>query len=92
MNKLLYQGLYVDPTTKHTKLANSAIENFEKIEHALNTLKEDKLREENVSKVAKTFSWFLKKKSHELNVAKIRKSRSRGNLKAWTAGTEENLI
>ena len=41
MNNLLYQGLYVDPTTKYTKLANS--ENFEKIEHALDTLKEEKI-------------------------------------------------
>ena len=42
-NNFLYQGLYEGPTTKDTKFANSAIENIKKIEHALNTLKEEKV-------------------------------------------------
>ena len=42
-NNFLYQGLYEDPTTKHTKFANSAIEIIKKIEHALNTFKEEKI-------------------------------------------------
>ena len=42
-NNFLYQGLYEGQTTKDTKFANSAIENIKKIEHALNTLKEEKV-------------------------------------------------